>query len=146
MKRFVLFFAGCICIAGVLGGVADAAMGVQGEPPAGPAGVAAYGRAADPDDEMVPLPGGTAGQGIAFIRGATYPAWVPDAMRGLVPWWQGGKPGMFAFSTGRPALRVVSGGCGSRDGRNDQTLTEPRRPVLIVTLPMPASTRISTLN
>lgn len=94
MTRFVMFFACCLCTAGTFGGAADAAMTSPDWPTDGAAlqvasvhshqtGIVAGTR----------FTGGTAGSGVTFVRGAEYPSWLPDAMRGLIPWWMGGKPG-----------------------------------------------------
>lgn len=83
--------------------------------------------------------------GLAFLRAATYPSWVADAMRDFAPWRVGGRardasghtnpgplksPG-FAFEGGVEPMR--------------QTAAEPRAPTFTLTLPIPALISTSTL-
>ncbi len=99
MTRFVMFFACCLCTAGTFGGAAGAAM----TSPDWPTDGAVLPVASVYSDQAgvavgTPVSGGTAGFGVAFVRGAEYPSWLPDVMRGLVPWWLGGKPGVFVHA------------------------------------------------
>ncbi len=120
MSRFAMLFVCCVCIAGVFGGAAGAAMTTPDRPADGAALVVGSAVVAGPD--AVSVAEATAvGSGVSFMRGAEYPSWVPDTMRGLVPWWMGGKPGTFANhhwrrggGSGRRVLPFAA-----RDGERD---------------------------